>query len=52
MAIVYIVVTMVMIMMELEQLRCMIDDDPHLFTAEIILNLLLSYREIQVRILY
>ena len=52
MAIVYIVVTMVMIMMELEQLRDMIDDDPRLFTAEIILNLLLSYREIQVRILY
>ncbi|XP_065909014.1 mitogen-activated protein kinase kinase kinase 5-like [Dysidea avara] len=32
---------------ELKQLRGMIDEDPHLFTAEIILNLLLSYRDIQ-----
>ena len=33
---------------ELKQLRGMIDEDPRLFTAEIILNLLLSYRDIQV----
>ncbi|XP_065906670.1 mitogen-activated protein kinase kinase kinase 15-like isoform X2 [Dysidea avara] len=33
--------------LELKQLRGMIDEDPRLFTAEIILNLLLSYRDIQ-----
>ena len=32
---------------ELSRLRQWIDDDPRLFTAEIILALLMSYRDIQ-----
>lgn len=33
---------------ELQLLQGWIDDDPKLFTADILLNLLLSYRDIQV----
>ena len=33
---------------ELHLLQGWIDDDPKLFTADILLNLLLSYRDIQV----
>ena len=33
---------------ELQRLRCMIDDDPQLFTAEVIHRMMLTYRDIQV----
>ena len=36
------------IIQELQLLRGWVDDDPKLFTADVILSLLLSYRDIQV----
>lgn len=37
---------------ELEKMTSWIDEDPKLFTTDILYNLLLSYRDIQVHVCY